>query len=75
MPVYTVCQLRDLIETLPLENINIAPHAAEIRMLSDGDAPWHDLTDERVAHLSHVLAPLTALFTVNAAAECDLSPR
>jgi type I restriction enzyme R subunit len=55
---YAVHQLRDLAGTLPLENINVAPHAEEIRMLSGSDEPWRGLTDDRVARLSHTIAPL-----------------
>lgn len=54
---HTIRQLRDLVGTLPLENINVAPHAEEIRGLSDSDA-WSNLTDERVTYLSHTMAPL-----------------
>ena len=55
---YTVRQLRDLVGTLPLENINVAPHAEEIRLLSGSDEPWRNLTDESITHLSHTIAPL-----------------
>jgi type I restriction enzyme R subunit len=55
---HTILQLRGLIGTLSLENINVAPHAEEIRALSGSDEPWRNLTSERVAHLSHTLAPL-----------------
>jgi type I restriction enzyme R subunit len=55
---HTILQLRGLIGTLSLENINVAPHAEEIRALSGSDEPWRNLTRERVAHLSHTLAPL-----------------
>lgn len=55
---YAVRQLRDLVSSLPLDNINIAPHGDEIRLLSGSDEPWSDLTDEKVAHLSHTIAPL-----------------
>lgn len=55
---HAIGQLRALIGTLPLENIHVAPHAEEIRSLAASDAPWRDLTEERVAHLAHTLAPL-----------------
>ena len=55
---YTIRQLRDLTGTLPLENVNVAPHAEEIRRLCDSDAPWTALDDARAAHLSHTIAPL-----------------
>jgi len=55
---YTVQQLRDLAGTLPLDNINIAPHAEEIRLLFTSNEPWLSLTDERTTQLSHTIAPL-----------------
>lgn len=55
---HTVRQLRDLVGTLPLDNINVAPLAEEIRTLSGQDQPWLHLTEERVAHLTHTIAPL-----------------
>lgn len=55
---HTVHQLRELVGSLPLENINIAPHAEEIRSLSASEEPWRNLADERIAHLSHTIAPL-----------------
>lgn len=54
----TVRQLRELVGTLPLDNINIALHAEEIRLLTATDEPWTSLTDEKVSHLSHTIAPL-----------------
>ena len=56
--VHTIRQLRDLVGTLPLENINVSPHAEEVRNLANSDTPWSDLTEERVTHLSHTIAPL-----------------
>ncbi len=61
---YTVRQLRDLVGTLPLDNINVAPHAEEIRFLAGSDEPWKDLTDERISHFSHTIAPLLRFSTV-----------
>lgn len=55
---HSISQLRNLVGTLPLDNINVAPHAVEIRALSDSDEPWLKLTDERVKYLSHTIAPL-----------------
>lgn len=55
---HTVRQLRGLVGALPLENVNIAPHAEEIRILSNNEEPWRSLTDESTAHLSHTIAPL-----------------
>lgn len=55
---HAVRQLRNLVGTLPLENINVAPHAEEVRSLADSDVPWGDLTEESITHLSHTIAPL-----------------
>lgn len=55
---YTINQLRQLVGTLPLDNINVAPLADEIRSLAGNDEPWRDLSEERVTHLSHTIAPL-----------------
>lgn len=55
---YAIRQLRDLVGSLPLDNINIAPHGDEIRHLSDSDEPWCNLSDEKIAHLSQTIAPL-----------------
>jgi type I restriction enzyme, R subunit len=55
---HTVGQLRQLVGTLPLENINVAPHAEEIRALAGSDEPWRDLSEEHVPHLSNTIAPL-----------------
>lgn len=55
---HTIRQLRDLVGTLPLENINVSPHAEEIRKLAESDTPWSNLTDEGITHLSHTIAPL-----------------
>ena len=55
---YTVRQFRDQMTALPLENINVAPHADEIRTFVGSDEPWHNLADNRIAHLSHTIAPL-----------------
>ena len=60
---HTIHQLRDLVGTLPLDNINVAPHAEEIRTLCGSDEPWRNLTDERIEpSLSHHRA-VAALLT------------
>jgi type I restriction enzyme R subunit len=66
---HTVRQLRDLVGTLPLENINVAPHAEEIRRLAHSDSPWSNLSDELVMHLSHTVAPLLRFSVVGTYAE------
>ena len=55
---HTIRQLRSLVGTLPPENINVAPHAEEIRTLSGSDEPWSNVSQERITHLSHTIAPL-----------------
>ncbi|MGB3222810.1 MAG: DEAD/DEAH box helicase family protein [Desulforhopalus sp.] len=56
---YTISQLRNLISTLPIDNINIAPLAEEIHLLANSDTVWSEsLTEDRIAHLSHTIAPL-----------------
>jgi type I restriction enzyme R subunit len=55
---HTIGQLRAMVAALPLDNINVAPHADEIRKLADSDQPWSALDDERTRHLSATIAPL-----------------
>lgn len=55
---HTLKQLRQLVGTLPLENINVAPHSDEIHSLAGSDEPWSDLSEGHVTHLSHTIAPL-----------------
>ncbi|MHC1726836.1 MAG: helicase-related protein [Syntrophobacteraceae bacterium] len=55
---HTLRQLRGLIGTLPLDKINVAPHAEAIRVLSNSDEPWRSLSDESTGHLSHTIPPL-----------------
>ncbi len=55
---HTVRQLRGLLDTLPLENINVAPHSEEIRLLSSTDEEWRILNEQKVTRLSHTIAPL-----------------
>lgn len=62
-------QLRQLVGSLPLENVNVAPHAEEIRTLASSAEPWADLSEEQVAHLSHSIAPLLRFSNVGAYAE------
>lgn len=66
---HAISQLRELTGTLPLENVNVAPHADEIRALVASDAAWHDLSEERVTHLSHTIAPLLRFSIVGSYAE------
>ncbi|HET6409855.1 MAG TPA: DEAD/DEAH box helicase family protein, partial [Chthoniobacteraceae bacterium] len=55
---HTIQQLRHLVGTLPVENINVSPYAEEIFDLSDSDIRWGNLTEEFIAHLTHAIAPL-----------------
>lgn len=66
---FTRKQLQDLVGTLPLENINVAPHADEICALAATETPWRELTDERVAHLSQTIAPLLRFSVAGSYAE------
>ena len=52
--------LQEALGALPLENVSVAPHAAEIRTLVAGTDAWEILHDQRVTHLAHVIAPLLA---------------
>lgn len=54
----TLAQLREMLGSLPLVNINVAPHADEIRTLIRDSAAWLPLDDAKVRHLSQTLAPL-----------------
>ena len=55
---HAIGQLRTLVQALPLENINIAPHAEEIRTLTENDAPWTNMDETALLHLSRTIAPL-----------------
>jgi type I restriction enzyme, R subunit len=55
---YTINQLRAMCGSLPLENINVAPFADEIRQLADSDAPWRTLSDDQLTKISHSIASL-----------------
>jgi type I restriction enzyme R subunit len=66
---HTIGQLRKLVGTLPLLNINVSPHAEEIRLLAEGNGQWQNLTDERVTYLSHTIAPLLRFSVAGSYAE------
>lgn len=55
---HTITQLRAMVDALPLDNINVAPHAEEIRLLAGGESLWRELSDTVVTRFSHVIAPL-----------------
>jgi type I restriction enzyme R subunit len=52
-----VC-LQTMLAALPLENVNVAPQAKEIRALIDDPAVWTPLDQTWIDHLSHHIAPL-----------------
>jgi type I restriction enzyme R subunit len=66
---YTISQLRRLVGALPLENVNVAPYADEIRSLSASDEPWTAPTEDRAHHLSHTIAPLLRFAVVGSYVE------
>jgi len=55
---HTIRQLRGLVGTLPLENINVSLYAEEIRLLTNSDESWLGLSDQSTTFLSHTIAPL-----------------
>jgi len=55
---HTIGQLRQLLGTLPLENLQVAPHAEAIRGITGSSTPWSDLSDEHIIFLNHTIAPL-----------------
>ncbi len=54
----TLAKLQAMLAMLPLENINVAPHADEVRNLIHQPAAWAPLDEKTVRHLSHTIAPL-----------------
>ncbi|MBL9159572.1 MAG: DEAD/DEAH box helicase family protein [Verrucomicrobiales bacterium] len=55
---HTRGQLQRMLAGLPLENINVAPHAEEIRCFSENHSAWEPFTEEIAHQLGHVIAPL-----------------
>jgi type I restriction enzyme R subunit len=55
---HATSQLRRLVGTLPLENLQVAPHSEAIREMSASSNPWNDLSEERIGFLNHTIAPL-----------------
>ncbi len=66
---HTVRQLRRMLDAVPLDNVNVAPHAEEIRALAKSDDAWHSLSEERVSRLSHTIAPLLRFTTASSFTE------
>lgn len=54
----TNLQIKDLIKTLPLDNIHVAPHADEILKLIDSGVGPENLNQQGVKHLTTTIAPL-----------------
>jgi type I restriction enzyme R subunit len=59
----TRAQLQSMLSSLPLENINVAIHAEEIRRLGAEAGAWAPLDDAKVRHLSATIAPLLRFAT------------
>jgi len=54
----TLAGLQSMLGSLPLENVNVAPHAEELRTLVKDASAWRPLDEGKVRYLSHTLAPL-----------------
>lgn len=54
----TRASLQAMLGSLPLNNINVSPHADEIRLLTSDASAWSPLSEGIVSHLSQTLAPL-----------------
>jgi type I restriction enzyme R subunit len=57
--------LQKLLASLPLNNINIAPHADEIEQLVNSPAAWLPLNEDRHKHLVLTIAPLLRFATTS----------
>jgi type I restriction enzyme R subunit len=55
-----VAQLRGMLGQIPLDNINVTPHLAELSSLATPDG-WRELDGNRVEKLSREIAPLLRL--------------
>lgn len=53
----TLQQLIGMLAQLPIDNVNIRPHAVEIAGLQQQEA-WKDLNEEKLTHLRQTVAPL-----------------
>ncbi len=60
---FACAQLQHMLADVPLENINVAPHADELRALCAATEAWQPLCDEKVSHLSAAIAPLLRFST------------
>jgi len=50
--------LQAMLEVLPLDNVNIAPHVDELDTLIHDDSSWMPLDDKKIRRLSLTIAPL-----------------
>jgi len=58
-----LASLQAMLGTLPLENINVAPHADEIRRLIADTATWLPIDASKYQHLAITIAPLLRFST------------
>jgi type I restriction enzyme R subunit len=64
--VATACaQLQHMVADVPLDNINVAPHANELRTLCSNTDAWKPFDDQKIGHLSTAIAPLLRFSTAN----------
>jgi type I restriction enzyme R subunit len=54
----TRAKLQDMLGSLSLENVNVAPHAEELLSLMSDASEWADLDEYKIRHLSLTIAPL-----------------
>lgn len=57
--------LQHMLQMVPLDNINVAPHADEIRSLISGREDWVPLLDARMRRLMLTIAPLLRFTTAS----------
>ena len=50
--------MQQMLGGLPLDNINIAPHADEIRLLTANSNAWRPIDEQKHLHLALTIAPL-----------------
>jgi type I restriction enzyme, R subunit len=55
--------MQSMLGSLPLDNINVAPNADELRQLANEAAAWQPLDQDRVDRLSNAIAPLLRFST------------
>lgn len=57
--------LQAMLLDLPLSNVNVAPHAEEVRTLASSSDVWLPLTQDRQQHLRVAIAPLLRYSTAS----------